>query len=42
MHLTASEIYLKPEEFYKSNDIDLKLGKEVSLILTSHDPHVTA
>ncbi len=42
MHLSASEIRLRTEEFYKDNDINLQLGKEVSeLLWASHDHHVT-
>jgi len=29
MHLAASEISLRKEDFYKQNNIDLELGKEV-------------
>lgn len=33
MHLSASDITLRSEDFYKKNDIELKLGKEVSQFL---------
>lgn len=29
MHVSALEIALRSEDFYKQNDIELKLGKEV-------------
>lgn len=32
MHLSASEITLRSEDFFKQNGIDLKLGKEVGCV----------
>lgn len=31
MHLPAAEIALRSEGFYKQHDIEMKLGKEVSI-----------
>ena len=32
MHLTSTDIALKPESFYQGFNVDLKLGKEVTKV----------
>ena len=36
MHLSAAEIVLRSEDFYKQNDIEMKLGKKVSRVGTKY------
>lgn len=43
MHLSAAEISLRSEDFYKQNGIEMKLGKEVSWVSFDHmTDHVIA